>query len=111
MRQKITPEFLQQELEVIGRLETKISAEVGALRDEVRNLSRQVEESGKRADRLVDRLIEMSMVQAGAFREAASKARSTAALDPASQQLQSTDDDWRDDEKWPPEGCVAMNVP
>jgi signal transduction histidine kinase len=102
-------------LEVIGRLETKIAAEMGALRDEVRQaiiiLAQRIEESGKRADRLVDRLIEMSMVQAGAFREAASKARSTAALDPASQQAQNTDDDWREEEEWPPKGCDTMRVP
>jgi DNA anti-recombination protein RmuC len=109
MGSKLTPEFLQAELEVIGRLETKIAAELGSLRDEVRALSAKVEDSSKRCDKLVDKLIEMAMVQQGAFREAVGKSRSVA-LDPASQRAQDPEDDWREEEEWPPKGCDVMNV-
>jgi len=79
---KITPEHLQQELEVIGRLLTETKAEVGSLRDEVRALAASNNGMSARQDRLVDKLIEMALVNQGQFKEAAVKSRLTA-LDPA----------------------------
>lgn len=110
MGQKITPEFLQRELEVIGRLETKISAELSAFQEMMIRRLDAIERENKLSARMADKLIEMAMVQQGAFREAVGKSRSVA-LDPASQQAQNTDDDWREEEEWPPKGCDVMNVP
>ena len=110
---KLTPEMLQAELEVIGRLETKISAEVGALRDEIRVLSSRVEDGNHRTDRMVDRLLEMTMIQAGNAREAVAARRvSVEASDPASVSNRDPNDDpWASKEEWPPKDHVSMSVP
>lgn len=108
---KISPEFLIRELEGIGRLEVMIKAEVGALREETRSLARLVAESSKRADKLVDKLIEMAMVNSGAYREAVGKSRSVAS-DPASVSNRDPDDDfWAPEDEWPPKDHVSMVVP
>jgi hypothetical protein len=106
---RVNEEMMNQKLETLGRLEVMVKAEVGSLRDQVAQLARQVEESSKRADKLVDKLIEMAMVNSGAFREAVGKARSSTS-DPAIGGDQNPDP-WASEDEWPPKGHVAMNMP
>jgi hypothetical protein len=107
---KLTAEKLQQELELIGRLLTATKAEVGSLRDEVRGMKDSVYDANRRADKLVDRLIEMSLVNNGQFEQASIRAR-VSTLDPAMPfdhgRAEEVDND---DETWPPPGCISVDV-
>lgn len=105
MGSKITLEILQRELEGLGRLEVAVKAEVGALRDQVSELTRKVEEANKRADRMADKLMEMAMISMGNAREAVSLRRVSEPV--------VNDTDWgtAEDEVWPPKGFVEVNVP
>jgi hypothetical protein len=109
MKNYVTAEKLQQELEVIGRLLTATKAEVGSCREEIVRLREAVIESSRRADKLADKLIEMALVNRGAYGEATIKARMTA-LDPAPTFGNGREEDTADDEEWPPPGHVAMDV-
>jgi hypothetical protein len=109
MKNYVTADKLQQELEVIGRLLTATKAEVGKCYDEIGRLRQDVVESGRRADKMADKLIEMALVNRGAYGEASVKAR-LSTLDPAPSFGNSDVEEPTDDEEWPPPGHVAMNV-
>jgi hypothetical protein len=111
----MTPEEVNAKIEAIGcdmrDGVAGVCVSLTRLEASVRALSEQVKDTNARADRMADRLIQMAMVNRGAFREAVSSGR-VAQLDPAKEQGPSTEDDdlWREEE-WPPKGHVGMSLP
>jgi len=74
-------------------------------------MAKNIDEANRRAEKMADRLIEMSLVNAGAYREAVAKGKQPPVL--ATSATQQSDDDWEksEDEEWPPKGYVSMNAP
>jgi hypothetical protein len=119
---RITTGFIQQELEVIGRLETAVKAEVGALRDEFRQFTvvvlAQLADANRRAERMADRIIELAMVNRGDGQSAVAHRR-MAGSDSIPSSLNSnpnSTDLWgnapvEEEDTWPPKGFDIIPSP
>lgn len=115
---RMTPEQVASLVEVIGQKQEDFVRTFTEFRADllgaITMLGKAVQEANARADRMADRLIQMAMVNRGAFREAVAGQRVNAALDTAKAPFQNTDDwgqPFQAEEEWPPKGHVAMNIP
>ena len=122
---RITTEFIQREMELFGRLETEVKAEVGALREEFRQFTvtvlAQLADANRRTERMADRIIELAMVNRGDGQSAVAHRRMSGVDSIPSNlnsKLHSPQDLWgnapveeEEEDVWPPKGFDIVPSP
>lgn len=96
-------------LRLMVLLERKIESMEEVMEEEIRGRLERMEAAQVDSGKLVDRLIEMSLVNQGQAREAAIH-RTQSRLENDFSNPQSWTDDEVKEDVWPPPGCDAMDV-